>query len=71
MGMAGIRAGVELSERPGIPYADPMTQLYYVLGLFVFGGLDLGVPTLPAGRASMETSRQASNSRPSSSRTRR
>lgn len=44
MGMAGIRAGVELSERPGIPYADGMTQIYYVLGLFVFGGLDLGVP---------------------------
>lgn len=44
MGMAGIRAGVELSERPGIPYASPLTQVYYVLGLFVFGGLDLGVP---------------------------
>ena len=45
MGMAGVRAGVELSERPGIPYASPLTQVYYVLGLFVFGGLDLGVPT--------------------------
>lgn len=44
MGVTGLRHGVALSERAGVETADFLTQLYYVLGLFVFGGLDLGVP---------------------------
>ncbi|MFT4623469.1 MAG: Trk K+ transport system NAD-binding subunit [Myxococcota bacterium] len=38
-------AGVDVSERPGVPAASPAVQLYYALGLFVLGGIDLGVPT--------------------------
>ncbi len=39
-----FRMGVEVSDRPGIPGARLATQLYYAIGLFVLGGLDLGVP---------------------------
>ena len=42
--LAAFRSGVELTERPGIPQADFLTQLYYATGLFVLGGLDLGIP---------------------------
>ena len=38
-------AGVDTSERPGIGRTDVLTQLYYTIGLFVLGGLDLGTPT--------------------------
>ena len=44
MGVAGLNAGVELSERPGVPAQGLPAKVYYTLGLFVFGGLDLGVP---------------------------
>lgn len=52
LGVAGLEAGVEMSERPGVPEAPLVAKLYYVLGLFVFGGLDLGVPAggTPWGR---------------------
>ncbi len=44
MALAAFRLGVEASERPGISASHLGTQLYYVIGLFVLGGLDLGVP---------------------------
>ncbi|MEM7585596.1 MAG: NAD-binding protein [Acidobacteriota bacterium] len=44
LGLAGFASGVELSDREGIPQASWPTKAYYTLGLFVFGGLDLGVP---------------------------
>jgi len=43
-GFAGLAAGVEVSERPGMAEAGLMTKAYYALGLFVLGGLDLGTP---------------------------
>jgi hypothetical protein len=43
-GFAGLAAGVEVSERPGMAEANLMTKAYYALGLFVLGGLDLGTP---------------------------
>ena len=36
--------GVGCSAREGIPEAGLATQIYYALGLYVLGGLDLGVP---------------------------
>ena len=36
--------GVDCSAREGIPNAGLGTQAYYALGLYVLGGLDLGVP---------------------------
>ncbi len=42
-GFAGLTAGAGLTERD-VAQADLLTRIYYVLGLFVFGGLDLGVP---------------------------
>jgi len=45
LGLVALEAGVELSERPGIGRAPLPARLYYLLGLFVFGGLDLGVPS--------------------------
>jgi voltage-gated potassium channel Kch len=44
LGFGGFLLGAGTSERPGIPQSGSATQLYYALGLFVFGGLDLGVP---------------------------
>ena len=43
-GFIGMMAGAELSERPEIVNAGPLTKAYYTLGLFVVGGLDLGTP---------------------------
>lgn len=42
--MIGLSSGVTLSERPGVGNADLLTRAYYSLGLFVVGGLDVGVP---------------------------
>ena len=42
--MAAFWSGVDCTDRPGIPEAGLATQLYYSLGLYVLGGLDLGVP---------------------------
>ena len=39
-----FRMGVGVSQRPGVETGALATQLYYALGLFVLGGLDLGVP---------------------------
>ncbi|MEM7349275.1 MAG: NAD-binding protein [Acidobacteriota bacterium] len=45
LGVTALVAGVGLSDRDGIPESSLLAKLYYTLGLFVFGGLDLGVPT--------------------------
>ncbi len=45
LGLAGLMAGVGLSDRAGVPERGLPAKVYYTLGLFVFGGLDLGVPT--------------------------
>lgn len=42
-GLAGFLSGVELSERD-ISDANLATRMYYTLGLFILGGMDLGVP---------------------------
>ncbi|MGI9627253.1 MAG: NAD-binding protein, partial [Longimicrobiales bacterium] len=39
-----FRSGVTVSARSGVPDSGFPTQLYYSIGLFVLGGLDLGVP---------------------------
>ncbi len=39
-----FRMGADVSARAGIPNAALIEQIYYSLGLFVLGGLDLGVP---------------------------
>ena len=44
LGLTGLLAGVGLSARDGIPDTGVPAKIYYALGLFVFGGLDLGVP---------------------------
>ena len=44
LGLGGMLLGAGVSDRAGIPQAGLLTQVYYALGLFVFGGLDLGVP---------------------------
>ncbi len=44
-GFAGFVMGAEAADRPGIPDAGILTQVYYTVGLFVLGGLDLGMPT--------------------------
>lgn len=33
-----------MSDRAGLPDADLLTHTYYAIGLFVLGGLDLGIP---------------------------
>jgi voltage-gated potassium channel Kch len=43
-GLAGFVLGGEVSARPGVANAPFFTHLYYTLGLFVLGGMDLGVP---------------------------
>lgn len=43
LGLAAFCGGAEVSERD-VTNSDFMTKVYYTLGLFVLGGLDLGVP---------------------------
>jgi len=43
-GLTALRFGVGVTDRGGMPGADVMTHIYYTLGLFVLGGMDLGVP---------------------------
>ena len=43
-GFVGLEAGVGLSERPNISDADWLAKAYYSIGLFVLGGLEIGVP---------------------------
>jgi voltage-gated potassium channel Kch len=42
--LLAFRAGVGTSDRAGIAHADLLAHVYYSLGLFVLGGLDLGIP---------------------------
>lgn len=42
--LLSIQMGVTFSERPD-GTSDLLSQLYYTIGLFVLGGLDLGVPS--------------------------
>lgn len=44
MALLAFRTGVGTSDREGLPTADLLTHIYYALGLFVLGGLDLGIP---------------------------
>jgi hypothetical protein len=41
----GLSVGVSLTERPDVGAAGFLTKAYYSLGLFVVGGLDVGIPT--------------------------
>lgn len=43
-GLAGFLGGVGVTERPEVADAGVLTKLYYTLGLFIFGGMDLGTP---------------------------
>ncbi len=43
-GLVGLESGVALSQRPDVGDAGLLITLYYTLGLFVFGGLDVGFP---------------------------
>jgi Trk K+ transport system NAD-binding subunit len=42
-GFTGFLSGVQVTERE-IVDANPFTLLYYSMGLFILGGMDLGVP---------------------------
>lgn len=44
-GLVGFSMGAEVSARPAVTSAPLMTHVYYTLGLFVLGGMDLGVPS--------------------------
>jgi len=44
MAMVAFESGVGVSDRGGVPEGDLLTHIYYSLGLFVLGGLDLGIP---------------------------
>jgi voltage-gated potassium channel Kch len=44
-GFLAFSLGAEVSDRPYVATAHWITKLYYTLGLFVLGGLDLGVPS--------------------------
>ena len=44
-GLLGLLSGVGLTERPGVAEAHFLVKAYYALGLFVMGGLDIGMPT--------------------------
>ena len=43
--MLGLSSGVGLTERPDIVDGSLIAKAYYSLGLFVVGGLDIGLPT--------------------------
>lgn len=45
VGLLGFSAGVTLTERPDVQTEGWLVRAYYVLGLFVVGGLDVGTPT--------------------------
>lgn len=44
LALLAFRGGVGVSDRDGVEYADFLTHTYYALGLFVLGGLDIGLP---------------------------
>jgi voltage-gated potassium channel Kch len=43
-GYVAFTFGVGATERPNIPNKDVLARIYYTLGLFVLGGMDLGTP---------------------------
>ena len=43
-GFVAFQFGVDVTDRPGIPSTGLLTKVYYTVGLFVLGGLDLGTP---------------------------
>ncbi len=43
-GLAGLYLGTSVTDRPGVHDAGILAKIYYTLGLFVLGGLDLGTP---------------------------
>ncbi|MCA9709914.1 MAG: NAD-binding protein [Myxococcales bacterium] len=43
MGVVGLMSGVGVTERQ-LTDTDLLTKIYYTMGLFLFGGLDLGTP---------------------------
>lgn len=45
VGVLSFEAGVGVTDRAGVAESTFLTHAYYALGLFVLGGLDLGVPT--------------------------
>ncbi|HJL16796.1 MAG TPA: NAD-binding protein [Sandaracinaceae bacterium LLY-WYZ-13_1] len=54
LALVALRAGVGVTDRAGVEGADLLTHVYYSLGLFVLGGLDLGLPQGgPAGARAM------------------
>jgi Trk K+ transport system NAD-binding subunit len=44
LGLVGFAAGVGVSQRPEVMDAAWLAKIYYALGLFIFGGMDLGTP---------------------------
>jgi voltage-gated potassium channel Kch len=44
LGLYAFRAGVCVTDRPGLAHASLPMQVYYTAGLFVMGGMDLGTP---------------------------
>lgn len=44
MGLWAFETGVGTTDRLGVPDRGMLTHAYYALGLFVLGGLDLGMP---------------------------
>jgi len=44
MAFYAFESGVGVSDRAGLPSASAWTHGYFALGLFVLGGLDLGMP---------------------------
>ncbi|MFT7687818.1 MAG: hypothetical protein ACI9FB_003175 [Candidatus Azotimanducaceae bacterium] len=43
--LIGFSSGVSLTERPDVIQSSLLAKAYYSLGLFVIGGMDIGVPT--------------------------
>ena len=44
LGFVGLMAGVGVTERPEVVESAGLAKVYYALGLFIFGGMDLGTP---------------------------
>jgi Trk K+ transport system NAD-binding subunit len=44
-GLVAFQFGVGASERPEVLTGGVLARIYYTLGLFVLGGLDIGIPT--------------------------
>ena len=44
-GLAAFVMGVEVSDRVGVGTAMVAVKIYYTIGLFVLGGMDLGMPS--------------------------